>query len=87
MNIITGGVTSPKGFKAAGIYAGIKKKEKIWLWFILLFLLRSRNFTTNIVKAAPVLWDIKLTKESENIQALVINSGVANACTGKEGEK
>ena len=88
MNIITGGVTSPKGFKAAGIYAGIKKKEKdMALVYSTVPAKGAGTFTTNIVKAAPVLWDIKLTKESENIQALVINSGVANACTGKEGEK
>jgi glutamate N-acetyltransferase/amino-acid N-acetyltransferase len=88
MNIITGGVTSPKGFKAAGIYAGIKKKRKdMALVYSTVPAKGAGTFTTNIVKAAPVLWDIKLTKESKNIQALVINSGVANACTGKEGEK
>jgi glutamate N-acetyltransferase/amino-acid N-acetyltransferase len=44
------------------------------------------TFTTNVVKAAPVKWDIKVTKESEFVQAIVLNSGVANACTGPEGD-
>lgn len=88
MKIIHGGVTAPKGFAAAGIYAGIKKKRKdMALVYSLVLAKGAGTFTTNVVKAAPVLWDIKLTKESEYIQAIVINSGVANACTGEEGEK
>ena len=88
MKIIHGGVTAPKGFAAAGIYAGIKKKRKdMALVYSLVPAKGAGTFTTNVVKAAPVLWDIKLTKESEYIQAIVINSGVANACTGEEGEK
>jgi glutamate N-acetyltransferase/amino-acid N-acetyltransferase len=88
MKIIHGGVTAPKGFTAAGIYAGIKKKRKdMALVYSVVPAKGAGTFTKNMVKAAPVLWDIKLTKESENIQAIVINSGVANACTGEEGEK
>ena len=45
------------------------------------------TFTTNLVKAAPVLWDQKVVAESENAQGVVINSGIANACTGEEGLK
>ncbi|NLZ84059.1 MAG: bifunctional glutamate N-acetyltransferase/amino-acid acetyltransferase ArgJ, partial [Clostridiales bacterium] len=44
------------------------------------------TYTTNVVKAAPVKWDIELTKNSQNIQAVVLNSGVANACTGSIGD-
>ena len=43
------------------------------------------TFTTNVVKAAPVLWDKKLVGESPFVQAVVVNSGIANACTGKQG--
>jgi len=88
MKEINGGVTAPKGFFASGIYAGIKKKRKdMALVYSDVPAKGAGTFTTNVVKAAPVLWDIKLTKESDNIQAVVINSGVANACTGEEGEK
>ena len=43
------------------------------------------NFTTNLVKAAPVKWDQKIVYESKKAQAVVINAGIANACTGEEG--
>lgn len=88
MKKIIGGVTTPKGFTASGVYAGIKKKRKdIALIYSVTPAKGAGTFTTNVVKAAPVLWDIRLTKESDNIQAIVINSGVANACTGEEGDK
>jgi len=87
MNIIKGGVTAEKGFYAAGVYAGIKKKRKdMALVYSRVPARGAGTFTTNVVKAAPVKWDIKLTKESEYIQAVVLNSGVANACTGNQGE-
>lgn len=43
------------------------------------------TFTTNVVKAAPVKWDMEVVKHSEYAQAVVVNSGIANACTGAEG--
>lgn len=87
MKKIDGGVTAAKGFMAAGVYVGIKKKRKdMALIFSIVPAKGAGTFTTNIVKAAPVKWDIKVTKESENIQAVVLNSGVANACTGSEGD-
>ena len=43
------------------------------------------TFTTNLVKAAPVQWDKKIVSESELVQAVVVNSGIANACTGSQG--
>lgn len=88
IKIIDGGVTSAKGFQAAGVNAGIKnnKKKDMALVFSTVPAKGAGTFTTNIVKAAPVKWDIKLTKESEIIQAVVLNSGVANACTGVEGD-
>lgn len=43
------------------------------------------TFTTNIVKAAPVKWDHNVVYNSKAAQAVVINAGIANACTGEEG--
>ncbi len=87
MKIIDGGVTAAKGFQAAGIYAGIKKKRKdMALVYSAVPAKGAGTFTTNVVKAAPVKWDIKITKESDYVQAVVLNSGVANACTGQEGD-
>lgn len=87
MEKINGGVTAAKGFKATGIYAGIKKKRKdMALVYSEVPAKSAGTFTTNIVKAAPVKWDIKLIKEYETACAVVLNSGVANACTGTEGE-
>lgn len=88
MEIINGGVTAAKGYKAAGIYAGIKKKRKdMALVYSTVPARPAGTFTTNVVKAAPVKWDIKLIKEAENVQAVVLNSGVANACTGALGDE
>ncbi len=88
MKIVAGGVTAAKGFQAAGIYAGIKKKRKdLALVYSVVPAKGAGTFTTNIVKAAPVKWDMKVNKDSEYVQAVILNSGVANACTGKEGEE
>jgi glutamate N-acetyltransferase / amino-acid N-acetyltransferase len=87
MKKIEGGVTAAQGFQAAGVYAGIKKKRKdMALVYSSVPAVGAGTFTTNVVKAAPVKWDIKITKESEFVQAVVLNSGVANACTGAEGD-
>jgi glutamate N-acetyltransferase/amino-acid N-acetyltransferase len=87
IKIIDGGVTAAKGFQAAGVYAGIKKNRKdMALVFSTVPAKGAGTFTTNIVKAAPVKWDMKVTKESEFVQAVVLNSGCANACTGIEGD-
>ncbi len=79
-------VSYVKGFKAYGAHCGIKKNNKKDLAIIYSEVpaVASAIFTTNIVKAAPVLIDMKHVK-SNNVQAMVINSGVANACTGDEG--
>ncbi len=87
MKKIEGGVTAAKGFMAAGVYAGIKKNKKdMALVYSVVPAKGAGTFTTNVVKAAPVRWDMKITKESPFVQAVVLNSGVANACTGPEGE-
>jgi glutamate N-acetyltransferase / amino-acid N-acetyltransferase len=87
MKKIDGGVTAAQGFLAAGVYAGIKKKRKdMALVYSTVPAKGAGTFTTNVVKAAPVRWDMRVTKESPFVQAVVLNSGVANACTGVEGD-
>ncbi|MGE4584320.1 MAG: bifunctional glutamate N-acetyltransferase/amino-acid acetyltransferase ArgJ [Sphaerochaeta sp.] len=88
MQIIDGGITASVGFSANGIACGLKKRKKD------LALVVSQtpcsfagSFTTNLVKAAPVLWDQHLVSTSETVQALVVNSGNANACTAAQGEE
>ena len=87
MKQITGGATAAQGFLAADTAAGIKYKDRTDM--AMLFSEKpcraAGTFTSNVVKAAPVLWDRKIVQESEAVQAVVINAGIANACTGKEG--
>ncbi len=87
MKKIDGGITAASGFCAAGLNAGIKGNEKKDMAMV--FSEKPCNaagvFTTNVVKAAPVKWDKGVVDTSEFVQAIVVNSGVANACTGEEG--
>jgi glutamate N-acetyltransferase/amino-acid N-acetyltransferase len=83
--LVPGGVTAVPGFKATGIHAGLKKVKKD------LALIVSEEpavgagvFTTNKVKAAPLLYDMEQLKGS-SFRAIVVNSGNANACTGEQG--
>lgn len=87
MQIINGGVTAAEGFLAASTAAGIKYKDRIDMAMIYSEkpCVTAGTFTTNIVKAAPVKWDQKIVKESPYAQAVVVNAGIANACTGEEG--
>lgn len=86
MEIIDGGITAAGGFSASGIFAGIRKKRKdMALIYSEVPCRAAGTFTSNLVKAAPVKWDMKLVKNSPFVQAVVINSGVANACTGRIG--
>ena len=82
-----GGVTAAKGFKAASAAAGIKYKDRKDMAMIYSEApcKAAGTFTTNIVKAAPVKWDKDVVTNSPYAQALVINAGIANACTGEEG--
>ncbi len=81
-----GGVTAPRGFLAAGAAAGIKKNQKDMAMIYSRKPCRAAGtFTKNLVKAAPVKWDQEVVYEGGTVQAVVVNSGVANACTGKEG--
>ena len=83
--IIDGDITSAKGFQASGIHIGIKKQKKdISLVYSNVLADVAGIFTTNKVSAAP----IQVTRENISDgkgQAILINSGVANACTGKKG--
>ena len=87
IDLIPGGVTAAKGFKAACCAAGIKYKDRTDM----AMLLSERpcavagTFTTNVVKAAPVLWDRRIVKEVKAAQAVVVNAGIANAATGQTG--
>ena len=87
MKIIEGGVTAAKGFSAASAAAGIKYQNRTDMAMI--YSETPCNvagtFTTNVVKAAPVKWDRKIVTEGLKTQAVVVNSGIANACTGAEG--
>ncbi len=82
------GITAPRGFKAAGISCGIKKKgnKDLALIYSEVMARATALFTTNQVKAAPLKISAKHIKEGK-AQAIVINSGIANAATGKKGLK
>lgn len=85
MKWISGGVTAPQGFKAAGINAGIKKTRKDMALIVSdIPGTIAGTFTTNQVKAAPVQLDLQNIKSGKG-QAFIVNSGNANACTGKAG--
>ncbi|MCC8151391.1 MAG: bifunctional glutamate N-acetyltransferase/amino-acid acetyltransferase ArgJ [Lachnospiraceae bacterium] len=87
MERIQGGVTAAKGFLAAATSAGIKYKNRTDMAMIYSEkpCRAAGTFTTNVVKAAPVIWDRRVTEEIGRAQAVVVNSGIANACTGQEG--
>ena len=86
MKEIKGGITAAKGFKAASCAAGIKYKDRTDMAMVYSEkeAVCAGTFTTNRVKAACVKWDM-LVREKGVAQAIVVNSGIANACTGKEG--
>lgn len=88
MKILDGGVTAPKGFLAAGLRAGIKPGKTNKDMAMILSetpAAAAGTFTRNIVKAAPVLWGQKLVNEQDAVRAVVVNTGIANACTGEKG--
>lgn len=85
--IIDGGVTAPRGFLAGATAAGIKQNGSMDMAMLYSTspCRAAGTFTTNIVKAAPVKWDQKRISQQAPVQAVVCNSGTANACTGPEG--
>ena len=87
MKIVEGGVTKAKGFEAASTAAKIKYEGRtdMALVYSEIPCVAAGTFTTNVVKAAPVRWDRQLVDSGRPVQAVVVNSGIANACTGEEG--
>ena len=87
MKIIDGGVTAAKGFEAAAVAAGIKYQDRTDMALIYSEkpCKAAGAFTTNVVKAAPVKWDREIIEKKLRPQAVIVNSGIANACTGEEG--
>ena len=88
---IAGGITAPAGFKAAGVYAGIKPPTHAWPLDVMLLtadrpVSACAVFTTNKTQAAPVLVSrANLEQSGGRAKAIVCNSGCANACTGDAG--
>ena len=84
MNIIEGGITTPVGFKAAGVHSGVKYRS---LDLGLVYSESPANafvgYTTNNVKSAPV--QVMMRQNSPVLSAVVVNSGNANALTGRRG--
>ncbi len=87
MKIIEGGVTAAQGFEAAGIEAAIKyqNRKDMAMVYSKTPCRAAGVFTSNVVKAAPVLWDREIVENSPAVHAVIVNSGIANACTGKAG--
>ncbi|MBE5889644.1 MAG: bifunctional ornithine acetyltransferase/N-acetylglutamate synthase [Lachnospiraceae bacterium] len=84
---IKGGVCSAKGFAATSVAANIKYKDRTDMAMIFSEApcTCAGTFTTNVVKAACVQWDQKIVDSGKPMHAVVVNSGIANACTGQEG--
>ncbi|RKI78870.1 bifunctional glutamate N-acetyltransferase/amino-acid acetyltransferase ArgJ [bacterium 0.1xD8-71] len=87
MKIIEGGVTAAQGFEAAGVEASIKyqNRKDMAMIYSRVPCRAAGVFTSNVVKAAPVLWDREVVEHAPYVQAVVVNSGIANACTGSQG--
>ena len=87
VNKIEGGVTAAKGFQAASTAAQIKYQGRTDMAMIYSKspCAAAGTFTRNVVKAAPVIWDRELVRSGKPMHAVVVNSGIANACTGQEG--
>ena len=87
MKQIKGGITVVPGFEAAAAAAQIKYEGRTDMALIYSSVpcVAAGTFTTNVVKAAPVKWAQKIVKQGGAVQAIIVNSGIANACTGEEG--
>lgn len=87
MKMIEGGVTAAQGFEAAGVEAAIKyqNRKDMAMVYSKTPCKAAGVFTSNVVKAAPVMWDKEVVAHSPYVQAVVANSGIANAATGKQG--
>ncbi|MCR4677639.1 MAG: bifunctional glutamate N-acetyltransferase/amino-acid acetyltransferase ArgJ [Lachnospiraceae bacterium] len=87
MYTIEGGITAAKGFKASSCAAGIKyegRTDMAMIWSDAPCT-TAGVYTSNLVKAACVQWDKAVTASDEKVSTVVINAGIANACTGELG--
>lgn len=83
---ISGGITAPTGFKAGGLFCGIRKARKdLALIVSEIPAVAAAVFTQNVLQAAPILVSKIQLKKSPYCSAVVVNSGNANACTGERG--
>ena len=87
MKITEGGINAPKGFEAAGVCAGVKyeNRKDMAIIYSQAPCVVAGTFTSNKVKAAPVKWDMDIVHNSPKVHAVIVNTGIANAGTGKEG--
>lgn len=87
MKFVEGGVNAAKGFEAAGAEAGIKyqNRKDMALVYSTVPAKAAGTFTMNVVKAAPVVWDQQILTKGNLVRAIIVNSGFANAGTGKPG--
>ncbi len=87
MERIRGGVTAAKGFQAAGVAAGVKyqNRKDMAVIYSETPCTAAGVFTSNLVKAAPVVWDREIITGGRQVRAVIVNAGIANACTGKQG--
>ncbi len=87
MEKIEGGITAAKGFTAADCEANIKYKDRTDMAMIFCKepCVCAGTFTSNVVKAACVMWDKEIVESGRAMHGVIVNSGIANACTGKEG--
>ena len=85
MKQIKGGITVVPGFEAAAAQIKYEGRTDMALIYSSVPCVAAGTFTTNVVKAAPVKWDQKIVKQGGAVQAIIVNSGIANACTGEEG--
>ncbi|GEK33586.1 bifunctional ornithine acetyltransferase/N-acetylglutamate synthase [Kurthia sibirica] len=86
--LVSESIIAPKGFSAAGFHCGLKHKKKdIGMIFSEVPASVAGVFTTNAIKAAPLVLTKNTVYANEKMQAIIINSGNANACTGEQGIK
>lgn len=86
MKVINGNIASPLGFSADGLHAGFKKKKLDFGWIVSEVPASVAGvYTTNKVIAAPLIVTKNSVTKSKKMKAVVVNSGVANSCTGIQG--
>ncbi|WP_127532097.1 bifunctional ornithine acetyltransferase/N-acetylglutamate synthase [Paenibacillus kobensis] len=86
--VADGSVTTPRGFQAGGLHCGLKKTTRHDLGAIICEVPASAAgvYTTNAFQAAPILVTKNSIGEEGLLRGVIVNSGNANACTGKQGE-